>query len=86
MGLHQKGVALVDLPQTRQAHEKNSHHYHVSALEYHHKGLGDLIEVFQRITSEEKLLSSCAVFPTVTSSTSTTITITTTISPSGPYL
>lgn len=79
MGFHQKEVALVDLPPTRQGYEKHSHHYYLSAVE-HRKETRDLVEGFQRITSDEKLLSSCAVFPTVTSST------TTTISTSGPYL
>lgn len=80
MGFHQKGVALLDLPPIRQAYEQHSHHYYLSAVE-HRKDTRDLVEGFQRITSDEKLLSSCAVFPTVTSPITTT-----TISTSGPYL
>jgi hypothetical protein len=77
VGCYQIGLAWTDLPLARQAYEKPSHDCQFSAGEYR-KSTRDLVESFQWITSEEKLLSSCAVFPTVTSSI--------TISTTGPYL
>lgn len=77
MGCYQIGVVSTDLPPARQGYEKPSHDRQFSAGEYR-KSTRDLVESFQWITSDEKLLSSCAVFPTVTSSI--------TISTTGPYL
>lgn len=77
MGCHQIGLAWTDLPLEKGAYEKPSHHYQFSAGEYC-EGMRDLVESFQWITSDEKLLSSCAVFTTVTSSITT--------STAGPYL
>ena len=64
-GYHQ-GLSWTDLPLARQVYQKPSHHY-LSVGKFR-KDMGDLVEGFQRITSAKQLLSSCAVFATVTSS------------------
>ena len=78
---YQETAALADLPQAREAYEEvsQSHHYHFSAVEIG-EDMGDLVEGFQWITSDEKLLSSCAVFTTVTS------TLTRLLSPALPLI
>lgn len=59
----------MDLGQAKEAYEKPSDHdhYHFSGVAIG-KDMADLVEGFQWITSDDKLLSSCAVYATVTSS------------------
>ena len=64
---YQETTALADLSQAREAYEEVSqtHHYHFLVVEIG-EDMGNLVEGFQWITSDEKLLSSCVVFTTVT--------------------
>lgn len=80
--------ADADLPQIREAYEdfSQSHHCHFLGVEI---GEDLVLEGFQWITSDEKLLSSCAVFTTVTSTSTSTPTDTTasiSTSTTTPYL
>ena len=65
-------------------HHKPSYHHHCcysSTVRFFHKGTRDLVEGFQWITSDDKILLSCAALKTVTRTLSLCLSLSTTSPP-----